>query len=237
MIDNIKSKSSYELRKILRKSYEEAPLHKVMRYFSVPIAKFLFIYTSISPNFINFIRTYIISLTGMFFFMMGEHEKYILGAIMLFISFLFDKVDGDLARLNMVSGSRERFGRMLDSLSSNISISFFHIGIGIGLFNETGTIQPLINCILILFSSRVVNEILISKRLFIDSKTNSNNKNNKLWFLDIKYRLLSPEVYSLIALGSIFDYLFAIQLIILLLGLCNVIISLFNIYSLSNKLD
>jgi len=88
-------------------------------------------FTKLSPNQITVLQLPLV-LTGSFFFFGGTHFYLFLGAIMIWIAYLLDCVDGKLARLK---GMESAVGKRLDGLISEIIFLSCLLGLCLGQYN------------------------------------------------------------------------------------------------------
>lgn len=99
-------------------------IHRGVRVLVRPLAR-----TAVTPNHLTTIRL-ITGLGAAAAFARGEEFWTGLGASLFVLSFLFDRADGELARL---SGRSSRFGQLYDIATDSMCDTAVLVGIGIGL--------------------------------------------------------------------------------------------------------
>ena len=109
-----------------------------MRKLSKPIVK-LFAYTNMTPNqisllglFLDFVAGYLIST--------GQFKLVVIGGIFIQISFVFDLVDGMVARLRGLTSS---YGEWADTIMGDLGSFAIIFGFGIGGYRQTSEIYVL----------------------------------------------------------------------------------------------
>lgn len=101
---------------------------------ALPIIK-LFLKTPITPNMISVAGVFV-SIAAGYFFSRGSYPYFVLGAVVSYISALFDHFDGSVARLkNMESG----FGAYFEQVCDFAYYFSFAIGVTLGLYRESGS--------------------------------------------------------------------------------------------------
>jgi len=116
-----------ELRKICQRSKKESD-NSYGRIFARPISIYLtklFLFTPISANQLTLVSGLLGVIAGVFF-VIGGHWNGILGAAFLHLSFIFDYVDGEVARYKKQSSPK---GEFLDG----VILDFIHVFIFICL--------------------------------------------------------------------------------------------------------
>lgn len=100
--------------------------------------------TPVTPNQLTTIRLgFGIGAAGVF--AVGDASLYLPGAGLFILSMLFDRADGELARL---SGKTSPWGHAYDLVSDAICNAIIFIGIGVGLRDsEYGTMAIVMGCI------------------------------------------------------------------------------------------
>jgi len=137
-----------ELRKICQKS-EYAPSWqtqsiegRINRIFSIYFTH-VFIHTPITPNQITALGT-IFYLSGVSLFIFGRVNFYIIGLILMFISFILDACDGEVARYKKSAQGGNIGGAYVEPVSHDIMYAFYFLPIGIGQSLILGNRLPLI---------------------------------------------------------------------------------------------
>lgn len=121
-------KKVFNKKKLFTASDVEKPLgagwsiwfYPVIRPLAKRISLFLANKTNVSPNQIT-VFSFLIGLSSAFCFFQGQQKYLIIGAVLFEISFLFDCVDGTIARLKKMESG---FGCYLDSMLDQIRIFF-----------------------------------------------------------------------------------------------------------------
>lgn len=133
-----------ELRQICQKS-ELAPSWRTQslegrfnRIFSIYLT-WIFIHFPISPNQITVLGV-LIYLGGAFLFIFNDIKLQIAGLFALFLSFVLDACDGEVARYRRESGvqSNGAGGAYVEPVSHDVMYAFFFLPIGIGAFFAGG---------------------------------------------------------------------------------------------------
>ena len=199
-MENIK-----ELRKICQPEYPEVRKDKYfrlykrfLRNFSIYITR-LVLYTNLNAYHMN-LFVLLLGLTSAFLF---AYDKLILGAIFIQLWYLFDCVDGEVARYRMRNLKRRDFkythGLYTDLNIHHIVHSAFFIGITINVYNYFNHLYIIIFGFLIIFSL-LFNDLINLNRItsiFLEFKINPNSVRT---FMDLnKKRKKSIErksVYS-----------------------------------------
>ncbi|HZX44982.1 MAG TPA: CDP-alcohol phosphatidyltransferase family protein [Candidatus Nanoarchaeia archaeon] len=101
---------------------------------------YLLIRTQITPNQITFFSL-ILGLVASFLFSLGSYYYALVGILFIHLSFLFDHVDGEIARYKKL---RSDFGAWFDQVSDRIKESTAFIGLALGIYLATGSSLPLI---------------------------------------------------------------------------------------------
>lgn len=137
-----------ELRKICQKS-EDAPSWRTQsiegrfnRIFSIYLTWF-FIHTPITPNGITILGT-LVYLTGASLFIFNQINFQIIGLFLIFVSFVLDACDGEVARYRKSKTDGGAGGAYVEPVSHDIMYAFFFLPIGIGSSIYYGTLFPLI---------------------------------------------------------------------------------------------
>jgi phosphatidylglycerophosphate synthase len=105
---------------------DDYKLYYYHRLLSLPITKF-FYRLNIQANTIS-ISMIILSVVSFIFMIIGINTIFWIGFFLSFVAFLFDKIDGDLARLYGVDNIK---GAVYDFFYHRCSLFLFYFGIGI----------------------------------------------------------------------------------------------------------
>tara|TARA_Y100000310_G_scaffold239808_1_gene243538 strand:- start:728 stop:1384 length:657 start_codon:yes stop_codon:yes gene_type:complete len=117
--------------------------HLIARLFLRPISNRiakLLVNTKLKPKHVTTFSL-IYSLFAALLFAFGEYPYLIMGAILYQIGFIFDNVDGDLARLR---GVHSEFGTWWDDVDDRIREVATFLGLAIGLYRINGDISTII---------------------------------------------------------------------------------------------
>ncbi len=101
------------------------------RLISVPIT-YLFFKLRVSPNAVS-IGMVILSIISFFYLIEADKISLFYGFALSFLAFLFDKVDGDLARLYGVASIK---GTIIDFVYHRFSLFLFYLGIGVHVYSD-----------------------------------------------------------------------------------------------------
>ena len=156
-----KPPSIKELRKICQpKHIDQTPLARTSRYISIYITK-LFLYTPITPNQITLLGA-LIYMAGATLFISGSPLMIIIGGLVVRVAYLFDYVDGNVARYR---GKASPEGDFLDSLVWSIPPVFLFIFLAFGIY------QNFPNILVFFIGCAAVMSFLV--RNFVDVAQNS----------------------------------------------------------------
>ena len=121
----------------------------IATYIHVPIASRIALFlskTNITPNQITMLNL-TFSITASFLFLFGTNIYLIIGAFLILFSYIFDLVDGKLARLKKMES---KLGMFLDSIIDRISISSIIICLSIGSFIQIRNANYLVLCLFVI---------------------------------------------------------------------------------------
>ena len=130
-INDIRSKLPEEKRRLDR---DNPWLYFVVRPISF-YPTWLFLKLGISANQTTYIGL-IIGVIGCVFLGFGSHWAPIVGAVLINIGYLFDVVDGNVARY---TNSCTKYGQYIDGMTTYIMVPLTFIAVGIGVFNHPDT--------------------------------------------------------------------------------------------------
>jgi len=128
-------KSEDKLLTNLKKTSDGPVSRYLNRPISIIISKYL-VKTSISPSFISFF-SFIISMSGAFFFFLGGYVNLVIGGILAQISSIVDGCDGEVARLKF---QRTEFGGWFDAVLDRYADAFLLFGLTYYVFLPTGNV-------------------------------------------------------------------------------------------------
>jgi phosphatidylglycerophosphate synthase len=122
-----------ELRKLCQeKGYREHNSIRIYRIFSIYFTKF-FLILGLKSNTITLLSF----LAGIFGGILFIKSSFILGGIFFFIFYLFDNIDGEIARYRH---SSSQFGYWLDTTIGHFLYPVFFLTVGVGIFNQTSEV-------------------------------------------------------------------------------------------------
>ena len=110
-----------------------------------PIVRWLS-HTSVTPNAVTFTGV-VVAIFSAIAFAGGNYWSYVAGALLFFISGLFDEMDGMLARIKF---SDSPFGTYLESHADSLSYLLLFGGITIGLYRQHGDRELWIGAVLLI---------------------------------------------------------------------------------------
>ena len=90
--------------------------------------------TSITPNQVSAFSLFL-SFIAAYFFYLGNYRSLVIGAVMIQVHFIFDCLDGELARFQQKTSI---YGGWLDQMIDRISEFLFLFGLTWGLFRSSG---------------------------------------------------------------------------------------------------
>ncbi len=157
----------------------------IMRKFSI-IFTIFFVRTNITANQISLLSI-LFGIISAFLFMKGTYIYYLLASLSLFLWFVLDHSDGEVARYKK---QKSNLGHFLDKMMHSIVHPLVFLGIGFGLYNASENLYWLIFGIIssfCLFGIDLTNlnklETQISKSLVKKNKIIPNKKNFKFNFI------------------------------------------------------
>jgi phosphatidylglycerophosphate synthase len=99
-----------------------------------PVVRLL-TYTPVTPNAVTF-GGLLVAILAAFLFARGSYFNYVGGALLFFVSGLFDEIDGMLARLKFRESA---FGTWFEGLTDNVTYLAIFAGITVGLQRQYGS--------------------------------------------------------------------------------------------------
>src|SRR3989344_9075056 len=157
----------------------------LMRKFSIMFTKF-FVKTNITANQVSALSI-ISGIISAFLFMKGTYGYFLLASLFLFLWFVLDHSDGEVARYKK---QKSNLGYFLDKMMHSIIHPLVFLGIGFGLYNNSENLSWLILGIIsssCLFWIDLTNlnklETQISKNLLKKNKILPSKKNFKFNFI------------------------------------------------------
>lgn len=140
-----------ELRQICQFSKNSPSLRtqsiegRINRIFSIYFT-WIFIKTPITPNHITILGV-IVYFAGAAMFLFSDLKFYVLGLFLMFVSFILDACDGEVARYRASKGivsKRNIGGDYVEPVSHDVMYAFYFLPLGIGASLKIGAFWPLI---------------------------------------------------------------------------------------------
>ncbi len=167
------------------KNKETDILGYLFRKVTIPLTKFMLRYTSITPNQITYLSIFVmiggLAFLGFSGFSNNPYTYRLLGAILIFLTYILDHLDGKMARVMKLSSLK---GKWLDSMIGYLSLPFIFLSVALGLREYTWLLWGTLAAIcfplqfLIIYIFKYDFDPLLSKR-----KIKLINKKNKLRFV------------------------------------------------------
>jgi phosphatidylglycerophosphate synthase len=145
-------------------------------------------YTKITPNQIT-VMGFLFSILAAFCFFQGQHVYLIIGAFLFELGFVFDCMDGKLARLKNLKSD---FGKYLDGVFDRWKIIFGLLGLAFGqyfiandnMYLMLGFVYALIAAIGMFYLGEI-EDLILNK--YKSKQENQENKKPDNLFLKLKY--------------------------------------------------
>ncbi|MDD5331703.1 MAG: CDP-alcohol phosphatidyltransferase family protein [Candidatus Nanoarchaeia archaeon] len=201
-----------------KKDYEASLLRKLLRILSLPIANALK-NSFITPNMITFFYL-ILSFPIAYLFYLNTAKTNLIGAFLLFLILILDKVDGSLAR---IKGIQNDYGFWLDRVLNDFSRIVIFLGVTWGAANQFGDIYWLFGFLLI--SSYLLMAITYEIFRFLFSEGNNfiSGFKSKMWIVRQVY-YGDPLASVLLILFALFNRLDLFLILVGSYGILSVII-------------
>lgn len=122
-----------DLKKSEKKRKEDILTTLVLRKVSIQITKIL-ILTNVTPNQVT-VFSFLIGVLAAYCFSTGQYWWLLGGGILLQLSYIFDLVDGEIARFKGVSS---KMGAWLDEVLDRLKEILLFLGLSIGFYTQTG---------------------------------------------------------------------------------------------------
>lgn len=136
----------------------------------------LLLYTSITGNQVTFVSL-IIGLIVVYLFSLGNYVESVMGGLLLYFFFLFDQIDGNIARIRKEASP---LGQYYDRLVHRILEPLIFIALGYGLYKKSGEIYFLLIGILIALSILWIYSFMSEKyRVFWEIKLKRKEEEKK----------------------------------------------------------
>lgn len=204
------------------------------RLLSLPLTKIFYNY-NVQPNSIS-IWMIILSLISFILMINDNNIIFWIGYFMAFIAFLFDKIDGDLARLYSMDNIK---GTVLDFTYHRISLFLFYLGIGIHFSHENNFII-VIAAIAGFLANYIEDMQLLSYRVFAHKFLEKNEKldlsefkkvNESKYTKILKLFRMQLLLFYYFIFGIIINYYFGVELSIFM-GIALLGLSVYSIYQI-----
>lgn len=190
-------------------------LKKFSRYASIPIAKFIDKYTSLSPNSVT-ILTNIFSLIPIYFFYLGDYTSIMIGGSLFLLIFILDYVDGSLAR---IQNRGSNFGGWLDHSLDMYRMIFFFFAIAFGVYRQTGDwlVFIFIFWATVAFMMRKVMAVEFGYEYHPEGMNVIKKEKSKLKFITFFF-YEGPFITYAIVVGSFLNQLYWLMLLFAVMG-------------------
>lgn len=207
----------------------------INRKISICITKYL-AQTNLTPNQITFF-SFLIIIPASFLFATGQHIYLIIGGVLVQVSYTFDLVDGEIARLkNMES----KYGAWLDGVLDRFGEGLLFLGLAAGLYAQTQNSTAWMYGFLALLSAFMKLSLL--ERFEIVFGNTMRQHMGSLIMKMSKFTKLQPQFISLksdlvmflITLGSIFNKILLIFWLFIILHITICVLALFYILKKKN---
>jgi len=177
--------------------------------------------TKIMPNQITLTGLALVVIAS-FFFATGEYANLIVGAFIIFFSFVLDFTDGTLARLR---NQASILGDWLDSMSDDLREVLVTVSLCIGLYKNTGATSVWLLGFIALAADRLIFRTTNKLYKILPYNENEINKQVKVVFSGgIIFRIVKEFLsvrlikYTLLPVFIVFDKLFAYMVFAALYG-------------------
>jgi len=203
--------SRYTIKEIKQLNKEKRGVFETLihRHFSIRITSIL-LYTKIDPNLIT-LFSLILALISAVFYFKADYISLIIGSIFLNLSYIFDCVDGELARYKKLNSE---FGAWWDSVCDRISEYAVFTGLILGLYFKTMNPTVLILGFFALTNLMMVSIIRGLNRSHFDTKPN-----HEFSFLGKYYLGRVDFVIILISIAALLNRIYYFLLIFATLGI------------------
>ncbi|MAG08773.1 hypothetical protein CMO89_04820 [Candidatus Woesearchaeota archaeon] len=170
---------------------------------SLPIARLLS-KTRITPNQVT-VLGFIIKLVAAFFYSLGSFPYFIFGSVILYISILFDFIDGSLAR---IKGMQSKRGEFLDKILDDIGKNALFLAIMYGLYTNTGDYLVWVFGFLAITSSLMMSFMhALFQWLFPEApRIIESEKKGRFFVRHFSY--IEPFIYNMMILFGLFGKLY-----------------------------
>ncbi|GEM_PF-4714387 len=163
--------------------------------------------TSITPTQITFFSL-LLGLSGIYLLSTGERYNLIGAGLLIFLSKIFDAVDGEVARLKQICTPR---GAWLDGLSDRFKENLLCLGLALGLYHQTGEVAVWYYSFLAIIGLHMLS--LVLEHTGKMDKTVLGQAHQEFWLVRLARKIgLKPQYIALQA----DTYLFMIYVTIIL---------------------
>jgi len=178
--DNIPEFNPAIMRKHFYPFFERLFYRPIASFFTPRVARL----TS-SPNLISIIG-FLVGLFGIYLVAFGAYGQRVIGASVLLVSYIFDNIDGQLARGFQ---KQSRFGALLDTSLDSVKESFIFLALGLAYYFETADPNILWYCTAVLLLQRMLGRTIPLYQVAADNSDVEQIKQN---ILDNLPRPLKP---------------------------------------------
>lgn len=179
-----------------RRSYAIYYALYVTHFFSIRIVRFLY-NKSISPNQVT-VFSIMLSFVSAFFFSFGSSASCLVGAFLLELFYIFDSVDGQLAR---AKGLSSYGGKYLDIFCNFLVPPVVLFGVGIGVLKTCDTSFVFYSLWLGCYSVLIIQAIELLHTHLLNVHLSDNQETEKNRFVQQKPHSnlsLSRKIYSML---------------------------------------
>ncbi len=190
-----KQNINLSLRERYKGSYAIYYALYVTHFFSIRIVRFLY-NKSITPNQVT-VFSIILSFVSAFFFSFGSNISCLVGAFLLELFYIFDSVDGQLAR---AKGLSSHGGKYLDIFCNFLVPPVVLFGVGIGVLKVCYTSFIFYSLWLGCYAVLIIQVIELLQSYLINIHLSDNQETEKNKFVQQKPHSslsLSRKVYSM----------------------------------------
>ena len=181
--------------------------------------------SSISPNMVS-VTSLIMALIASYLFYLQDYKYLILGSFFLNVAYLFDVLDGQLARYkNMAS----QFGRLFDSMLDVIKMSILFLAISGGIYVQTHNPLVLIWGFIALSNTFLTCYMMLGRKLFMQSDSFTVTLKNNVY---IGYEV---SLYLILTFFALINSLYIGLLFLATLGSLSWIKIFINMYGVHIK--
>lgn len=125
-----KKEGNYDFSRALKKDMELTD--RVKRWISLPLTKFLILYTKFTPNHIT-VSSFLCTLVAGFFLLQGGYINQVWGGIFTLLREILDQMDGEMAR---IKGIADAWGKWFDGVAGFVSTEIIIVTLAMGMGTE-----------------------------------------------------------------------------------------------------